>query len=270
MKSILLYANQDQQLESRLGAAIDLTRHFAGRLTCLQVTPFNSFITGDPMGGLYVLPSVVEHVTRVETEHREQLEERLRREGIEWTWLRLDGTPEQVLVDRAILADLVVLSLPDAEQPNHEPSLHMIGSAATAVRGPVLGVPAIASGFRPEGPALIAWNSSAESAHALRLSMPLLKEARSVHVVTILDGSDLASNEGAVDYLVRHGVNAHAHEIEQDGRQVSEMLLEAATRLDAAWIVVGAYGHSRYREALLGGTTRELLSRSSLPLLLAH
>ena len=52
MKSILLYANRDPGLESRLQAALDVTRMFEGHLTCLQVTPYVSFIMGDPFGGV--------------------------------------------------------------------------------------------------------------------------------------------------------------------------------------------------------------------------
>ncbi len=52
MKSVLLYANPDAGLEARLQAALDVTRLFEGHLTCLQVTPYDSFIMGDPFGGI--------------------------------------------------------------------------------------------------------------------------------------------------------------------------------------------------------------------------
>ena len=51
MKSILLYANEDVQLDSRLAAALDAARLLDGFLACIQATPFDSYIIGDPFGG---------------------------------------------------------------------------------------------------------------------------------------------------------------------------------------------------------------------------
>ena len=112
MKSVLLYANPDAGLESRLQAALDVTRLFEGHLTCLQVTPYDLFIMGDPFGGIYALPTMIEQVRRTADEHRERMEQRLRGEGVAWDWLRFDGAPAQLIVDRARLCDLIVLSLP--------------------------------------------------------------------------------------------------------------------------------------------------------------
>jgi nucleotide-binding universal stress UspA family protein len=270
MKSILLYANQDAQFASRLSAALDAARLFEARLTCVQVTPFDAFIMGDPFGGIYALPSVVEHVARAEREHREQVEERLRQEGIAWSWERFDGAPEQVLARRAGLADLLVLSLPDADQADHERTLDMIGSVATAVRSLVLGVPAGAAGFRPGEPAMIAWNGSPEAAHALRLAVPLLRNSSRVDLVAISDRPAEKTSAEASDYLGCYGISAAAHELQREKRPISEQLLDRAAGLGDGYVVLGAYGHSRLRETVLGGTTRAMLCKSPLPLLIAH
>ena len=71
MKSVLLHANQDAGLESRLQAALDLVRLFDGHLTCLHTTPYEAFITGDPFGGVYALPVVVrseEHTSELQSQ----------------------------------------------------------------------------------------------------------------------------------------------------------------------------------------------------------
>src|SRR5688500_16718133 len=103
MKSVLLYANPDAGLEARLQAALDLTRMFEGHLTCLQVTPYDSFIMGDPFGGIYALPTVIEQVQSAAGQHRARIEQRLSGEGVGWDWQRYDGAPGQLLVDRARL-----------------------------------------------------------------------------------------------------------------------------------------------------------------------
>jgi nucleotide-binding universal stress UspA family protein len=270
MKSILLYANEDLQLESRLAAALDVTRLFDGRLACVQATPFDSYIIGDPFGGIYALPSVVERLAKAESEHRASMEARLRAVGVRWSWTRCDGSPEQGIMSCAGLTDLIVLSLPDAQRLDHERSLELIGSVALSAGVPVLGIPPAATGFRGDGPALVAWNGSAEAVHALRLSLPLLARASRVHLVTVGASGLGISAEAAQDYLAEHSVASERHHLPVGDRDVAELLLELAERIDAAYVVLGAYGRSRFREAVLGGTTRRMLSHSPLPLVLAH
>ena len=73
MKTVLLYANEDKGLDSRLQAALDCARAFDAHLACVQVTPFDSFIMGDPFGGVYAVPTVLEQVRETETRHRERI-----------------------------------------------------------------------------------------------------------------------------------------------------------------------------------------------------
>ena len=71
-------------------------------------------------------------------------------------------------------------------------------------------------------------------------------------------------------YLAVHAVVAECTERGLDGKHVGEGLCLAATEQKAAYIVMGAYGHSRFREAILGGVSRYMLTHSTVPLLLAH
>jgi nucleotide-binding universal stress UspA family protein len=272
MKSVLLYANGDPQLEPRLQASLAVARLFEGHLTCLQVTPYESFIMGDPFGGVYALPSVVAHVAKVEAEHEAKIEERLRRESLSWSWKQVDGPPEYAIPSEARLEDLIVVSLPDAATPHHLRTLAIAAEAALTARAPVLGIPGTAGVFAPGGAALVAWNGSMEAAHALRLALPMLARASSVTVVGVREDSrELRFGlSDAFEYLSRHAVTPDVREMEAGGRCVPDLLLEAAAGLGAAYIVLGAYGHSRLREAVLGGTTRALIRESRIPLLLAH
>ena len=93
MKSILLYANADGSLESRLQAALDVARASSGHIICLQATPYDAFILGDPFGGVYALPQVVEEVNKTNEDNKKRLEERRSRESVSWNWLEYDGQP---------------------------------------------------------------------------------------------------------------------------------------------------------------------------------
>ena len=268
MKSILLYANPDSGLPSRLQAALDVTRLFEGHLTCLQVAPYDSFIMGDPFGGIYALPTVVEQVRRTADEHREAMEARLGNEGVPWTWLFYEGAPPQLIVDRGRLSDLIVLSLPGTDAGSAVQDI--AADAVVHARSPVLAVPAAASGFDGFGPALVAWDGSLESSHALRLTLPMLRNAAEVHVVSVTSGHREFPATDASEYLACHGISSELHEWPVEGRSVASSLLNAAGSLAAAYVVMGAYGHTRLRQAVLGGTTRDMLHTSTVPLLMAH
>jgi nucleotide-binding universal stress UspA family protein len=269
MKSLLLYANRDAGLDSRLQAALDVARLCEGHLTCLQVIPYDAFIMGDPFGGVYALPTVLEQVQRTAAEHRTAIEERLRGEGIGWDWLRFDGAPAQLIVDRARLSDLIVLSLPGEESGAEAPRA-MVADVLVHARAPVLAVPRTSRGFDGAGSALVAWDGSLEASHALRLTLTMLGHASEVNVVTVAEGGSEFPATDACHYLARHGIEPELHEWPREGRSTAAALLDASTSLGAAYVVMGAYGHTRLREAILGGATRDMIHQSPLPLLLAH
>ncbi len=270
MKTVLLHANQDTGLEGRLQAALDAVRLFDGHLTCLQVTPFDGYIMADPFGGAYALPSVVNEVRRAEDEHRGQLEGRLGREGVSWDWRRFDGGPAQFIVARSRLSDLIVLTLPPAPGQDEDGPTGIVGDVALHARSPILAVPQEGRGCDLSGPAVVAWNGSLESAHAIRLALPILAGCSAVHIVTVTDDRSEFPATEACEYLARHGLRPQLHEWPREGRSVAEALLDAASVLGGSYILMGAYGHTRLREAVLGGVTRAMLRHSKVPLLLAH
>lgn len=268
MKSVLLYANDDNGMESRLQAALDMARSFDAHISCLQVTPFDSFIMGDPFGGVYSLPTLVETVRKAEDEHRGRIEERLRMEGVSWDWSRLDGSPAQMAADRSRLSDIIVLSLPGGG--DHDGPLSMVGDVVLHARAPVLAVPQSSRGVDYLGTALVAWNGTFESCIALRLAVPMLVRAATVQIVTVTEDETEFPATGACEYLARHGIESELYEWPRDGQTMGEALLDAVSALSAAYVVMGAYGHSRLQETLLGGTTREMIRSGAVPLLLAH
>ena len=110
MTTILLHVQADDGQEARLQSALDLVRAFEGHLICAQVTPFDSFVAGDPFGGIYAFTDVLESVREQEVAERERIEADLAREGVSWTWQQVDGNPATLLIDQSKLADFVILS----------------------------------------------------------------------------------------------------------------------------------------------------------------
>ncbi len=269
MKSILLYVASDKGFETRLETAVAAARSYNAHLECVQVTPYDTLLIGDPIGAASVLPTVPEEVRRHQEEHRQSVEGRLREEGISWDWHSLEGLPQQRILERSGPADLIVLNLPGAHGAFADPPASLTGLVAVHARAPVLAVPVESAPVDLLGPALLAWNGSQECAHALRLTLSMLRAASAVHIVTVGDADPDFPASTASRYLARYDIVSHLHDWPLDGRSVAEALLDAAESLQAHYIVMGAYGRPRFMETLFGGVTRDLL-HASTPLVLAH
>ena len=122
---------------------------------------------------------------------------------------------------------------------------------------------------------LLAWNASREAARAVRAALPLLQAAKEVVVIS---SEPDARSEGEAhqhaqliaDYLKAHGVASVSSGISDPDSSPAQAIITQAADMHADLIVMGAYGHMRLREIILGGVTRELLKKAPLPLLMAH
>lgn len=271
MKSILVHINPDEGQESRLQAALDIVRCFEGHLTSLQVSPVETFAAMDPYGVGQLLSDTAEKVRAYAAEQKEKIEERLQNEGIAWEWHSHLGDAARLLGDHSWLSDLVVVSSPGKDWKPRFEAPPAAADVAVRSRAPVLVVPDESRGFDCTGPMAIAWNGSPESCVAIRAALPMLRKASSVHVLTVAEeeGFDFPSVEASA-YLSRHGIESELHELERDSAPISDLLLETAEAQRAVCLVMGAFGHSRLRENILGGVTRGMLQRATLPLLLSH
>jgi nucleotide-binding universal stress UspA family protein len=274
MKAILLHANADAGQESRLQAALELARAHNGHVTCLQTEPIAALYMGDGAAGFAgaaAMAQLQEQTQQQCAKNRADLEAKLGREGVPWRWVETAGDATQSLLETARLHDVIVLSLADKAISRGE-RLPLIGDVALASRAPILAVPTSAKKYDPLGTALVAWNGSHEAANAVRAALPLLQKAAHV-VVAVVQAVDPASGMAEIDvcaYLSLHGIKARAMEVEDAQDDAAAHLVETALSVQASTLVMGAYGHSRLREYLLGGVTRSLLSSSPIPLLLAH
>lgn len=140
---------------------------------------------------------------------------------------------------------------------------------------PVLAVPRDGTPHFPVRRVAIAWKPTAQAARALHDALPLLSEGARVDLLAIEPwigdrghGEEPGADIGA--HLARHGLSVHAHVRETARGTVGNEILLAAAENDADLIVAGGYGHSRAREWVFGGVTRELLWRSHVPVLFSH
>lgn len=123
------------------------------------------------------------------------------------------------------------------------------------------------------GLAVVAWDGSRGAARAMADALPLLKRAGRVRVLTVLNEKPGARAElglDAVRHLAMHGVTAVRDEIDGGGKPIGETLDAYLVREEANLLVMGAYGHSRLQEFLLGGATDYALRSATCPVLLSH
>lgn len=178
----------------------------------------------------------------------------------------------RTVATQARFADLAVVGLPYGEDCAPEDCLVLEGLLFEA-DCPTIVVPQGDVSARPDC-IVIAWNESAEAMRAVRAAMPMLKAASTVHIA-IVDppetGPERSDPGGALAvYLYRHGVRSDIQVMTRQGQKVSERLAQHVTETGADLLVMGGYGHSRFREAVLGGATRDMLQNSKVPVLMAH
>ena len=127
---------------------------------------------------------------------------------------------------------------------------------------------------RPFRHICLAWNGGDEAMRAARAALPFLREATKVDVAVIGSMADEGSEQPPADrlrrWLTRHGIGAEVTVLSRTERRKADILSHFAGDRGCEALVMGAYGHSRLREALLGGTTRDMLAEVPLPLLMAH
>lgn len=123
------------------------------------------------------------------------------------------------------------------------------------------------------GTVAVAWDFSRAAARAVSDALPLLEKAKKVRVVTVLNEKHLDKKHSAEELsrnLARHGIDVGLDRIDANGRPIGDVLEAYVASHASDMLVMGAYGHSRLREFILGGATRSLLSKPPLPVLFSH
>jgi len=267
MKNILLLVHDDAGQEARFQAALDVGRAVEGHLTCVDVAILPALVGMDYVGDAGYSMLLAEERDR-EVANRAKLEERLGHEDVPWTWVDATGELAGCLKDASELADLIVVN----RQLEEYPLPDMRTTAGELVVGsnkPVLAVPDSLKRLDLDS-AMIAWDGSAAAAAALRAATPLLKLATSVTIIEIEDSSVRAPAEDAAAYLSRHDVHATIKRVPRGSKGTAEILLDQAQHGAYGYVVMGGFGHKRFLEALFGGVTRAMLTKSPLPLFMAH
>ncbi|MBX2869525.1 MAG: universal stress protein [Acidiferrobacterales bacterium] len=208
---------------------------------------------------------------RRENEARLLFEKTVDSYGLRSDWHSLDGYVDEAICQISKYADLVVIGQNGSlESPNssHGVESNIVMSSAR----PVLIVPYIGFTRKPGSKILVAWDESSEATRAVNDALPLLQSANHVEVLAVVDKSanDEVPTADICLYLARHRVKAEASKVVADGMKTSDIILNRATDRGADLLIMGAYGHSRIRELVLGGATHNMMQNMTLPVLMSH
>jgi nucleotide-binding universal stress UspA family protein len=266
IKTILLHLANDPGHAGRLEVALDLARRHGAVIRALFAEPTGRMpdaIAG--RGFSYAFVSESREAAR-ETADRvsKELAAACGREGIGCTWIDEPGEPLALIARFAMLADLVVVG----RQPS-DPGLEsgIAEELPARVPCPVLAVPESWPGKPVGNDVLVAWKEGVPSARALHGALPILRRAGTVTVLTV--GGEEHHGGAVVEYLKLHGVRAVARRDYGDD-DPGDVILSVAGELSADLIVMGSYSRSRFREMILGGATRHVVTRMRVPILFAH
>lgn len=271
-QTILVLADGGAGSEATLRMAVAMARKFSAHLDVLhvKVAPESMVpIVGEGMSGVMVeqmIEAMQRNVEARAAQARALYERLCVSAGIAAVWREVAGREPEVVAAAGRLSDLIVLSRPGADR--EAPLAATLDAALFDSGRPVLisgAAPAAEIGNR----IVLAWDASAQAARAVSAALPFLRRAGQVTVLVGGGDDEPAPAPALLAYLARHEVRAATERFEIVGSTGQSLLREAA-RLQADLIVMGAYGHSRLREMILGGATREALAGSVQPLLMAH
>jgi nucleotide-binding universal stress UspA family protein/post-segregation antitoxin (ccd killing protein) len=197
-------------------------------------------------------------------------------EDLRWSCesaLALQGGVTDAVAQRARFADLVVLERPYGPDRLSEDEV-VVEAALFSASAPVLILPEAPIKGAIGSRVVLAWNQTNEGLRAARAALPFLQKASLVSVTMVdpphygIEGSDPG---GALcQMLARHGVKAEISVLSRSLPSVSDVIARHVLEFGADLLVMGAYGHSRLREALVGGVTRRMLEAAKVPVLMSH
>jgi nucleotide-binding universal stress UspA family protein len=204
-----------------------------------------------------------------EQQVRAEFDDATSRTAISAEWLRHEGAVIEALAYSSLVADLLVVS----QTPPETVEDIVTGSCPDHVMletgCPVLVVPHGHGEGEAGRRVLIAWTRTRQASLAVRNALPILRRANSVTILTSR-ASRARPGEAIKAYLERHDIRAEVRVDFGDNDEVGEIVLAHAADMAADLLVMGAYGHSRLREVILGGTTKHVLTHMTIPVLMSH
>ncbi|MCB1858139.1 MAG: universal stress protein [Gammaproteobacteria bacterium] len=274
-RDILVHIDRTPDCERRVKLALDLAATQGADLTGL-FSQANTYLESRTSG----LEKRRATHQQTSNELRDKFQPMAKKAKVKLHWEtapfdRSDDVVTNHLVFYSQHADLILVGQHNPDKFDGSIPADMAGHLVLETGRPVLVVP-YAGTFPTLGKrVVIAWNTARESVRAVNDAIPLMGNAKKVKVVAInphQKGKRHGDTPSAdiVRHLQRHGIPAEADHFSTQGVDEGNLLLNIVSDERADLLVMGAYGHQRFRELVLGGVTREILAHMTTPVLMSH
>lgn len=276
LRDILVHVPSERPARPVIDGAVSLAMTNKARLQAVSVG-YDTANIGIPLDGGAAVAAVFEKEHESAQSRADAalstFDAEARKAGISYGLKAITGAMYDAAVHigaMARLADLTILLQPDYERDTFDNAVPV--EILFQCGGPVLFIPYIHKGpleFKRIG---IAWDGSRLAARAVREAAPFLKDAQEVAIIGINEPSK-PENPSAAElaaHLTRRGLTARFERASAEGVDIQPTILSIAADAGLDLIVMGAYGHSRLQERLLGGVTRGMLESMTVPTLMSH
>ena len=280
IKTLLVIIDELKSCAERTKIALSLARQFDAHLAALALV--DDGLYRGTMASVEIPPAVIEAWERQRDETLARIaatfETAAGKAGIAAETRKGDATGYSVPAMGTIHARYADLTIVGQADPDRDAAgrIDLPERIVMESGRPILLVPDSGS-FETVGKhVLVAWNASRESMRAVHDAMPFLRRAERITVLSVnprggvdfahgaLPGADVAT------MLARHGLEVNVETLKGEDGGAGDLLLSRGFELGADMLVMGAYGHSRFREMVLGGVTRTILRSATMPVLLSH
>lgn len=268
----------DMKMTVALALANKTEAHVTGLCVLEHLLPADMAFALGGYPDIWAMPEFARQIEAAAKSRADMVEamfrDRLRRDDAKGDWvLETDSLLPSVL-RRAHVADLVIMGQQDPDNPGPAVARGLIEDVIMASGRPVLVVPYAGTFGTIGSNVLMGWSRTRESTRALHDCLPLLDKGAKVTVLmaeTHPSDIDTLPTADVGEHLARHGLNVSAERtVLADRLSPADALLGYAADNGSDLMVIGAYGHSRTREMILGGVTRDILRHMTLPVLLSH
>jgi nucleotide-binding universal stress UspA family protein len=284
LRDLVVLLDGSDRDDIKLAVALDLARRNDAHLTGL--CPLELLLPADmsfALGGYPDLWALPEFARQVEAQARtkattieQRFREALRREAIKGDWAFEPGTILPAVLQHAFATDLIIIGQDNPDNPPPATARALVQDILMTAGRPLLLIPYAGKFEKIGANVLVGWTPTRESTRAIHDALPVLLPDAKVTVLRV-ESARQAAETGVLptapvsDHLARHGLNVTAaRTVATDGLSPADALLDYVSDISADLLVVGGYGHSRTREMIMGGVTRDLLQHMTVPVLMSH
>jgi len=277
IKDIMVICDAGEANDYRVETALLLAKIYQAHITGVHLVPYpvipvygGNFPDTIP----YISADQLEQSKNTANRLRDNFKEKATNLGIHCEWKEIDGVDVRYIIDNARYTDVVIV--PQGYSRYGEDNTQKIDDYLSIHLGrPLIITPDLKKVFTLPKKVIIAWDESHEAARAVHDALPFLQYAEQIQIISVATNTKQEKQYMIFDddlrkHLSHHGINVEVVSLDPLSKGTGKTILEGALEFNADLIVMGAYGHTRLKEIVLGGATRYLLKNTTIPLFLSH